>query len=799
MANGLARLRIDGLWGAVDRDGRLVIAPQFDELDEFSEGLAAAKLDGRWGAVDVQGTWVIPPRFDELLRFSSGLAGALHDGAWGYVDRNARWVIAPQFASAGDFVNGTAVVSLGFRRDRLIDATGVTIKNFDSNVSVRTFADAQGRYTASISHPNVLRHRDGRTQALPESAMAASGGPGLVFATAQADDGVRYGTIAYSGEWVTPAKFRSLQRFVLGHAVAELPDAPVGASLVLVDRAGHQRSDAAYASIERHAGGWLLAKRADTSVDVLAIDGKPLARLSCGQYAELTDWRSTAWSVLVGCGKTVLIHAGRQAFEQELVATEAHMTGAHVLLLAEEQDGKARDFVLIDSRGRRILGTSDLKFTSPYDSIQLFQPEPRSREPMPMPVALIIRQFKTIELLRWDYSIASHDSWQYELAIARAGEGPVPMKTAQGWGAVDARGEWVVAPRYRELGAFRDGIAFATSESGDDVVVTTAGKEVRLPQEGRGYVRDSGLVWGTSDEGSILRIDPAAKDVSRVALPEGAQVERFRNGLAPAAIASKWGLLNAEGRWVVAPMYDWIEAVSATYDGPHVGWKTRGAADTSTARASVYGWVDNQGVERVPPQYDDIRFDGAADALIVTKGSSNGLLSLDGRVIFEPIYDTISNFGDGWFATHRADEERLMDSRGEWLIVPDERRADTPFDAGETIRVNDDEVNLYNGRAAVRREGRPTSAEGSARPARYGYLDRSGKVAIPYVYDAAADFSEERAAVVWRGNLALIDTRGTLLLHSAWLCGRRPVLLNGKAQVIWPPDAVQTRSCSRDR
>jgi hypothetical protein len=68
----------------------------------------------------------------------------------------------------------------------------------------------------------------------------------------------------------------------------------------------------------------------------------------------------------------------------------------------------------------------------------------------------------------------------------------------------------------------------------------------------------------------------------------------------------------------------------------------------------------------------------------------------------------------------------------------------------------------------------------------YGFINNLGKIAIPIKFDAADNFTEERAIVLSQGNLGVIDKSGKLLLHSAWRCGTRPVLLDGKAKVIWP-------------
>jgi hypothetical protein len=60
--------------GFSDPDGRLRLAPKFDELDEFDGGMAAASLDGKAGFISIEGQWIIEPRYDKCFRFVGDLA-----------------------------------------------------------------------------------------------------------------------------------------------------------------------------------------------------------------------------------------------------------------------------------------------------------------------------------------------------------------------------------------------------------------------------------------------------------------------------------------------------------------------------------------------------------------------------------------------------------------------------------------------------------------------------------------------------------------------------------------------------
>ena len=113
-SEGLAFVLIRGKMGAIDKTGRVVIRPQFalhkertnpfwSVLDyyqtsrpwSFSEGLAPVYRLGLWGYVDKTGRMVIPPRFREAHKFSNGLALVLVGNSLGYIDKTGKFVWRP--------------------------------------------------------------------------------------------------------------------------------------------------------------------------------------------------------------------------------------------------------------------------------------------------------------------------------------------------------------------------------------------------------------------------------------------------------------------------------------------------------------------------------------------------------------------------------------------------------------------------------------------------------------------------------------------------------------------------------
>ena len=76
-------------------------------------GLFPVVLGGKTGFVNRDGKLVINPQFDDARNFYDGLALVSSGGKAGYIDEDGKSIINPQFDVAGDFSNGLAAVSTG--------------------------------------------------------------------------------------------------------------------------------------------------------------------------------------------------------------------------------------------------------------------------------------------------------------------------------------------------------------------------------------------------------------------------------------------------------------------------------------------------------------------------------------------------------------------------------------------------------------------------------------------------------------------------------------------------------------
>jgi hypothetical protein len=111
------------LRGYIDKTGKTVIEPDFDDADSFSEGLASVEIEGKRGYIDKTGKVVIKPEFKYANSFSEGLAAVRVDRLCGFIDKTGKMVINPAFTNAQSFKRGLAEVRHG-EETAYIDKTG---------------------------------------------------------------------------------------------------------------------------------------------------------------------------------------------------------------------------------------------------------------------------------------------------------------------------------------------------------------------------------------------------------------------------------------------------------------------------------------------------------------------------------------------------------------------------------------------------------------------------------------------------------------------------------------------------
>jgi len=142
----LYRIREGGLWGYMDRKGKVVIEPQFHTCGNFEEGLAPARINSYYGYIDKTGNFVIHQQFDYAEDFHNGSAFAYLKDSPNIIDKNGSRLLPDvnSYARIDTFIDGRAKIHTRSNKTGVIDITGKLvvdtifrwINDFDNGVAL---------------------------------------------------------------------------------------------------------------------------------------------------------------------------------------------------------------------------------------------------------------------------------------------------------------------------------------------------------------------------------------------------------------------------------------------------------------------------------------------------------------------------------------------------------------------------------------------------------------------------------------------------------------------------------------
>ena len=107
---GLAIVKKNNLYGAINKSGKLEIPIQYQRMGEFINGLCYAQKNELYGYVDKNGYTLIPFIFDWAENFKNGFARVKKDNRYGVINQNGQYIIPPQFDRIEEEINGVFMV-----------------------------------------------------------------------------------------------------------------------------------------------------------------------------------------------------------------------------------------------------------------------------------------------------------------------------------------------------------------------------------------------------------------------------------------------------------------------------------------------------------------------------------------------------------------------------------------------------------------------------------------------------------------------------------------------------------------
>lgn len=151
---------VNNKYGYINNLGKLIIKPQFDAADDFTDDLAKIKISDKYGFIDKTGKIIIKPELEDVNHFSEGLAVVKILGKYGFINKKGEVVIDPQFDEANNFSDGFARVSENY---------GAVIKKTESSETRRKkegYIDKSGKYLIAFNSAHITADLDDFSEGL---------------------------------------------------------------------------------------------------------------------------------------------------------------------------------------------------------------------------------------------------------------------------------------------------------------------------------------------------------------------------------------------------------------------------------------------------------------------------------------------------------------------------------------------------------------------------------------------------------------------------------------------------------
>ncbi len=150
---------------------------------------------------------------------------------------------------------------------------------------------------------------------------------------------------------------------------------------------------------------------------------------------------------------------------------------------------------------------------------------------------------------------------------------------------------------------------------------------------------------------------------------------------------------------------------------------------------TLWGFIDTDGIERIPAIYDWVESFKGAQA-VVSRGGKVGTVNRSGREVVPVKYDEILEQSDGTSVVELDGRTGVVDRRGE-LVIP--------------LKFSD--IGEFSQKLAY-----------AANDSLYGYVNDRGEVEIPFQFNSAGTFRNGLAVIETDEGFGVIDTKGNIVV-----------------------------------
>ena len=160
-------------YGFMGEDGKIIITPKFQYVQQFRNGLAVAIENNKYGYINKGGKSIIDFQYEEAFDFDQGRAIVQENGYYGLIDVIGNYILKPIYEDIGSFSEGLMYVqdSIGYQYytlDGYLAFTTVFDEAFSfSNGMARVkkgdkigYIGKDGNFIASVITGDILHFKD---------------------------------------------------------------------------------------------------------------------------------------------------------------------------------------------------------------------------------------------------------------------------------------------------------------------------------------------------------------------------------------------------------------------------------------------------------------------------------------------------------------------------------------------------------------------------------------------------------------------------------------------------------------
>lgn len=207
-------------WGYIDTTGKVIIEPQFDFADAFSDGIAAVELNGKTGYINKSGQKVIEAQYEEGTSFDGNYAIAKQGEKYGIIGRLGNVVLPFDYDDISAInelvVNGKPIYVATYTKGPAQGFIDIT-----NTVQFAEQYDAVGDFYQNLA---TIKKGDRYGYLAPDGRVAIE--PTYEWADNFMDNGLArvkknglLGLINRNGQEVAPCKYSTLAEFKYGLAL----------------------------------------------------------------------------------------------------------------------------------------------------------------------------------------------------------------------------------------------------------------------------------------------------------------------------------------------------------------------------------------------------------------------------------------------------------------------------------------------------------------------------------------------------------------------------------------------------